>query len=108
MSTKRKTKLHSGKFGAAITVQLFPGSIDNRIIGLLPDGTIKIHLNTKGDKSSVNETLIHYLCEILDVQKKQVDIIGGENLNEKLISIIGLNAESVEKIILRHVNQKSP
>jgi len=100
MTSGRKFRLHSGKIGAAITVQIKPECDHNQITGILADGTLKINLNAPAESSALNDILISYLGEILGINKKHLDILGGEKGSEKLVSILGLNSETVQDRIL--------
>ena len=98
--------LHGGKMGAAITVKVLPRSSKNEIAGILEDGTVKIRLTAAPVEGQANKALIDFLAEVLDIAKSKIEIIGGMTGKNKLISVIGLDAETVQERILAHVTSR--
>ena len=97
---KQKPRLHSGKTGAAITVKVIPRSSKNAIAGILEDGTIKIHLSSPPVEGQANRALIQFLADLLSVPAANIDIIAGQTGRNKLVTVIGLDAPTVQKRIL--------
>jgi uncharacterized protein (TIGR00251 family) len=103
MNVSRKYHLHNGKTGAAITVRITPRSSRNQIFEVLNDGTIKIRL-TAASEQEVNHVLVKFLAEILGVKTTKVEIVAGEQGWDKLVSILDVDAETVQKRILTAIN----
>jgi len=100
MPQDRRFHLHDGQMGAAITVRVTPRSSKNEIQEILNDGTIKIRITSAPVDGHANETLVRFLADVLDVSISQVDIIAGKTGRDKLISIIGLSADTVHQRIM--------
>jgi uncharacterized protein (TIGR00251 family) len=100
---KRKFDLHDGKSGAAITVRVIPRSSQNEISEVLDDGTVKIRQVAAPNEAQANGLLLHFLAEVLEVNPKQLEIVAGASGNDKLITIIDLDKQSVHDRILRHL-----
>jgi uncharacterized protein (TIGR00251 family) len=97
---KQKNRLHSGKTGAAITVKVMPRSSKNQIIGIMEDGTVKIRLTAPPVEGQANNLLIRFLSDILNVPATNIEIVAGQTGRNKLVTIIGLDAPTVQKRIL--------
>lgn len=103
MANKREFNLHSSKGGAAITVRVTPRSSRNEVSEILADGTVKIRLTAAPVDGKANETLIEYLAKVLDVSKSNIEIVAGMTGREKLVTILGLSPEEVQKKILKNL-----
>jgi uncharacterized protein (TIGR00251 family) len=97
---RRTLHLHDGKAGAALTVRVTPRSSRNAIVGVLDDGTIKVHLTAAPVDGEANQKLIGFLAKTLDVPRSSVEIIAGATGRDKLISIVGLDAATLHARIL--------
>jgi uncharacterized protein len=95
--------LHGGKMGAAITVKVLPRSSKNEIAGILEDGTVKIRLAAAPVEGQANKALIEFLAEVLDLAKSKIEIIGGLTSKNKLVTVIGMDAATVQARILARV-----
>jgi len=100
MKRKLDFKLHGGKTGAAITVRVTPRTAKNEITGILDDGTIKIRLTAPPVDGKANEGLVSFLAKVLNVPSSNIEIVAGMTGREKLVTIIGLSPEDVQKKIL--------
>ncbi len=103
MPKKSRPRLHSGRHGAAITVKVIPERGINQIENILPDGTLEISLNAENSASTVNQALVAFLGSIVQVKVNQIDIIAGESGLEKLISILGVDADTVQERIYHNL-----
>lgn len=95
--------LHDGKGGAALAVHVIPRATRNEIVEILNDGTVKIRLKSPPDETKLNENLIQFLSEILDVSAANVEIVAGESKRRKLVSILGLDTEKTQNRIIQNV-----
>jgi uncharacterized protein (TIGR00251 family) len=98
--TDRKFHIHDPKAGAAITVRVTPRAGRTAISGILEDGTVKISLAAAPVEGSANDALVKYLAEILQVSENQIEIISGHTSRNKLVGIIGIDAQTVQKRII--------
>lgn len=103
MKPSRKFNLHNGETGSAITVRVTTRASKNEIQEILDDGTIKIRITSAPVEGQANETLLRFLAELLDVKVGQLEIVAGQTGRDKLISVIGLDAETVQERILKQL-----
>jgi len=100
----RKYVLHSGQRGSALAVRVTPRASRNQIVGVLNDGTIKVHLASEPADEELNVDLVGYLAEVLGVPKSRVEIVAGENGRDKLISVLDMDVETVHQRVLAHMD----
>jgi len=101
---RRKYELHDGKRGAALAVRVTPRASRNEIFGVLNDGTVKIHLTAPPVEGQANEALLKFLSEVLGVPVSRLEIVAGKTGRDKLVSIMGVDAETVHKRIIRRMS----
>jgi hypothetical protein len=100
----RKYELHSGQRGSALAVRITPRASQNQIVGVLNDGTIKVHLASDPSNDELNVELLSYLAEVLGVPKSRVEIVAGENGRDKLVSVLDMDVETVHQRVLAHMD----
>lgn len=103
---ERQFHLHNGKSGAAITIRVIPRSSRNEVSEIQDDGTIKVRLKAAQTDENANPMLIQYLAEILRIKPDQLEIVAGVSGNDKLITILDLDKETVQERILKHLAQQ--
>lgn len=101
---ERKYRLHSGKKGAALGVRVIPRSRKNEITEILLDGTVKIRLIPSADDQMLNQALLAFLSEVFVVPQDRMEIVAGSNGLDKLVSILDLDAASVQQRILEKLS----
>ena len=101
--TQRNYELHNGKRGAALAVRVTTRAMNNKILGALSDGTIKIHLAAAPTDGQDNEGLIEFLAEILDVDKGRIEVVAGDTGRDKLISVLDMDSETLHKKIVENI-----
>jgi uncharacterized protein len=100
---ERKFDFHDGKSGAAITVRITPRSSRNEISEILADGTIMVRLAAAPGDEKTNQALIQFLAEVLQIHPKQLEIIAGSSGNDKLLTILDLDKDTVQARIFQHL-----
>jgi uncharacterized protein (TIGR00251 family) len=100
----RKFVLHSGKRGSALAVRITPRASRNQIVGVLNDGTIKVHLASEPADEELNVELVGYLAEVLGVPKSRVEIVAGENGRDKLVSVLDMDVDTAHQRVLAHMD----
>jgi uncharacterized protein YggU (UPF0235/DUF167 family) len=100
----RKYRLHDGKRGAAIAVRITPRASQNQVVEILSDGTVRIHLVASPTEDDVNVALVNYLAQILAVPKSRIEVVAGETSFDKIISVLDMNAETLQKRIVAHLD----
>jgi hypothetical protein len=100
----RKFHLHDGKKGSALALRITPRSSRNQIVGVLNDGTIKVHISAPPVDDAANKELIVFLSDVLGVPKSRIEIVAGETGRDKLVSIIDMDVETAHQRILAHMD----
>jgi hypothetical protein len=100
---KRQFHLHDGKHGAALAVRVTPRASRNQIVGILNDGTIKVHIAAPPVDDQANHKLIEFLAEVLDVPKSSLDIVAGATGRDKLVAVLGMDTQTAHQRILQHL-----
>ena len=100
----RHFNLHDGKMGAAIAVQVIPRSNRNEIAEILNDGTVKVRLNCPSKDEQINQALLGYLAQILDIAVNQLEIVAGLESKDKLVTILELGSDDVQRKILKNLS----
>ena len=93
--------LRGGRFGSALAIRVIPGASRNEIADILEDGTIRIKLTAPPVVGRANAALIDFLSKILDIPKSKIDIIAGHSRRDKLVSILDVDAETIQARIVR-------
>lgn len=101
---KRNFHLHDGKVGSALAVRITPRASHNKIVEVMGDGTIKIHIAAPPVDGEANEKLLAFLAEILNVPKSRIEIVAGQSGRDKLISVLDMDAETAHKRIVAHLD----
>ncbi len=100
----RQFHLHNGKKGAAIAVRITPRASKNEISDILDDGTVKIRLTASANESKINQALVDFLANILEIPAASIEIVAGAVGKDKLVSILDLDAATVQQRILRKIS----
>ena len=100
----RNFHLHDGKVGSAIAVRVTPRASRNKIVEILADGTIKIHIAAPPVDGEANEKLIEFLSDVLNTPKTRLEIVAGVSGRDKLISVLDMDAETVHQRIVAHLD----
>ena len=101
--TQRKFELHDGKKGAAIAIRVTPRAAQNKIIGALSDGTIKIHLTAEPADGQDNGMLVEFLSEILGIPEDRLEVVAGDAGKDKLVSVLDMDVETLHKRIVENI-----
>ncbi len=100
----RKYVLHDGKRGSALAVRVTPRASRNQIVGLMNDGTVKVHIAAEPPDEESNAELISFLAEVLGVPKSRVEIVAGETGRDKLVSVLDMDVETAHQRIVAHMD----
>jgi uncharacterized protein (TIGR00251 family) len=100
----RKFHLHDGKHGSALAIRVTPKASRNQIVGVLSDGTVKIHIAAAPVDDQANQELIKFLADVLGVPKSRLEIVAGMNGRDKLVSVVDLDVQTAHQRILAHLD----
>ena len=94
----REFNFHDGEKGSALAIRITKGKGNQQIVKILRDGTVVIDLSEKVD--DIDQELISFLSEQLGIVQNRIDIIAGEEGNEKIISILDMKPGKLQELIL--------
>ena len=100
----RKYQFHDGRKGAALAIRVTPGAKRNEISEIREDGTLKVRLTAPPVEGKANAALIEFLADILDVPRSKIEILAGERQRDKLVSILDIDASTVQEKILKAID----
>ncbi len=100
----RNFNLHSGRRGSALAVRVTPRASRSEIVGMVEDGTIKVHLASEAVDAQINTILVAFLAEVLGVPRSRVEIVAGQNGRDKLISILDMDVETAHQRVVAHMD----
>jgi uncharacterized protein len=99
--TSHRFAFHQGENGAALAVHVIPGAKKDEFAGKFGDA-IKIRLTAPPVEGKANKALLNFLAKKLKVKKSQLEIVAGESSRDKLVAVIGLSPEEVDKALASH------
>ncbi|HNU95916.1 MAG TPA: DUF167 domain-containing protein [Candidatus Magasanikbacteria bacterium] len=70
-----------------IKVKVIPKSKENKIVGPMANGVLKIKITAPATDNKANEELIKFLSEEMKKKKSQIKIISGFTSREKIVEI---------------------
>ena len=100
--TSRQYKFHNGEKGAALAIRVKHSRKNSCFSKVLRDGTVVVQL--KLEAGDVNKRLIDFLALELNIPKARVQIIAGEDGNKKLISIVEMPPNQIQRRILEMIS----
>jgi len=100
----RKFDLHHGQRGSALAVRITPRASRDQIVGILNDGTVKIHLAAETPDEETNKELISFLAEILGVPKSRLDIVAGQSGRDKIVAVLDMDVDTVNQRVIAHLD----
>jgi uncharacterized protein (TIGR00251 family) len=101
--SKRTFQLHDGQKGSALAVRVTPRASQNKIVELLDDGTVKVHIAAPPVDEESNLALLNFLADVLGVPQSRLDIVAGITGRDKLISVMDMDADTAHKRILAYL-----
>jgi uncharacterized protein len=100
----RNFDLHNGKRGSALAVRITPRASRNQIVGVLDDGTVKVHLASEPTDEEINLELISFLSEVLGAPKSRLEIVAGISGRDKLVSVLDMDVDTVNQRVIAHMD----
>lgn len=92
--------LRDGKRGAALAIRVSPRARKTEIAEIMSDGTIKIRVAAPPVDGKANQALVAFLARILGVPSSNIEIIAGQTGRNKLVSILGMDADTAHERIM--------
>ena len=100
----RNFDLHNGQRGSALAVRITPRASRNQIVGVLEDGTVKVHLAADPSDEETNLELISFLSEVLGAPTTRLEIVAGLTGRDKLVSVLDMDVETVNQRVIAHMD----
>jgi uncharacterized protein (TIGR00251 family) len=104
----RRFRFHDGRIGSAVAVHVTPRSRKDELTGISPDGTLRVRLTASPVEGAANKALLELLARILGVRTASLEIIGGEKGKDKIVSVVDLDAHTVEEKVRKHLKENEP
>lgn len=98
----REFRFHDGGKGAALAIRIKSGTKSRRILKVLKDGTVVVGL--PGAKNDDNQELLKFLAAELGIAQEKMQIIAGYEGKNKLISVLHINPEEVQQLVLEKIS----
>ncbi len=102
--TDRNHRFHDGRKGAAFAVRVTPRASRNQIMELQSDGTVKVHIAAAPVDDQANRELVKFMSEVLGVPKSRIDIVAGAAGRDKIIAVMDMDAEMVQRRLLAYID----
>lgn len=95
--TEHKGVFSNPKGGSAIGVRVITRCATTELVGKNKDGSIEVRLTADSSGSDeANQELVKFLAERLGVPAKQIEVVVGNSVREKILSIEGVSAHEVD------------
>jgi len=102
----REYHLHGGKKGAALAIRVIPLAGKDEISAIQADGTIQIRLKAAPVEGKANQALKDFLSKVLGIPKGKIEVVAGLNGQDKLVSVLDMDPEGVQRKILEGLGGK--
>ena len=100
----RKYYLHNGQRGAALAVRVTSSARKDEITNVLKDGTLRIRLTSPPEVVKTNQALEKFLAKVLNIPKSKIEVVAGLTGQDKLVSVLDMDAELAHKKIFEHLS----
>jgi uncharacterized protein len=83
--------------GVTFSVRVQPRASRSGVSGEV-DGALRIRLAAPPVDGQANEELVIFLARLLDIPRRQVEIISGQRSKNKVVCVSGISAEICKKL----------
>lgn len=97
-------KFTDGRLGAALPVRVTPRASRNEVVEVLNDQTVRIRLMSSPADDEVNQELLSFLSDVLNVPSANMEVVAGMTGRDKLVSILDVPVDEVHRRILGHLS----
>ncbi|MFC1770728.1 DUF167 domain-containing protein [Candidatus Margulisiibacteriota bacterium] len=88
----------------SINLKLIPKSSENKIIGFLKDGSLKIKLTAPPVDNAANKALIAFLAKQFKLKKHDIQIKSGHTSRKKCIIVQNITKEEIINAVSRLIS----
>jgi uncharacterized protein (TIGR00251 family) len=99
----RRFRFHNGRVGSSMAVHVTPRSRKNELTGISSDGTLRVRLAAPPVEGAANKALLELMAHVLGVRASALEIIAGEKGKDKIISVVDLDAHTVEERVKKYL-----
>lgn len=96
-------RVSPAKDGARFAVKVVPRASREELAGV-QDGVLRIRLTAPPAEGAANRALSEFLAGLLDVPKRDVEILSGHGSRRKVVSVRGLLPEEVAARLQAHLS----
>jgi len=100
----RNFDLHNGRHGSALALRVTPRASRNQIVGVLNDGTVKVHIASEASDDGLNSELIAFLADVLGTPKSRLEIVAGITGRDKIVSVLDMDVDTVNQRVIAHLD----
>ena len=84
-----------------VAVRAAPRSGRTAVVGLQPDGAVKVALNAPPVDGAANEELVRFLARtVLGVAPSRLEVVRGATGRDKVVAVDGLTRSEIEEKLL--------
>jgi uncharacterized protein (TIGR00251 family) len=105
INMKNTPHFHDGKSGAAIAVRVTTRAPHTELVGIQPDGTIKVRLAAVAQKGKANQVLLEFLAEVLGISPGKIELVAGQTGRNKLVTITGISSVEIHKRVTEKLSK---
>lgn len=87
-------RISPAKDGASLSVHVVPRASRDELAGI-QGGALRIRLTAPPVEGAANRSLVELVAEILDVRKRNVEIVSGHGSRRKVVVVRGLSPQEV-------------
>lgn len=92
----------AGRGGTTFPVKVLPRASRNEIAGV-QQGTLRIRLTAPPAKGAANKALLSFLADLLDVPKRDLELVSGQTSRQKTVFVAGLSPGEVLTRLREHL-----
>ncbi|MCJ7658702.1 MAG: DUF167 domain-containing protein [Anaerolineales bacterium] len=103
----RKLIFQDGSGGSALAIRMPPLSRKNEVTKFHSDGTVNVKFTAPPINGKAKIVLKIFLTEKLEVKQSEIEIIAGKKGRNKIVSIYGLDSDTVNRRISGLISNQS-
>lgn len=97
-------RISPARDGASFAVKVVPRASREELSGV-QQGALRIRLTAPPVEGAANEALMAFVAKLLDVSKRDIDILSGHGSRRKVVTVSGLAPREVAARLQAHLSQ---
>jgi uncharacterized protein YggU (UPF0235/DUF167 family) len=98
----KEYKFHDGEKGSALAIRVMYGRGESSFVKVRKDGAVVIKLGP--GKEDLNTRLLAFISRELGIPRARIQVLAGNDGNNKLISILDMKPKLIQKKILERID----